>query len=92
MNAHLSPEERSLYPLLAYTLLWPLLYALGTRHLAPPALGSALAGFVWMMGWWFIPPRAQRRRFTFVRWLAISATFALVAFTLRFAIDLLWPE
>ena len=86
----LSPEERSLYPLVLYVLVWPILYGLATRYVSPPALGMAIAGFVWLLGSWFIPPRVQRKRFKFLTWLGISSMVAVVLFAVRSVIERLF--
>ncbi len=77
--------------MVAYALLvWPVLYGVGTRYVSPPPLGMAIAGFIWLLGFWFLPPRAKNERFTFLAWLGISLIYAVALFAIRWLIEKLF--
>lgn len=86
----LTPQERQRYAIVAYALVWPLLYGAGTRFVSPPSLGMAIAGFVWLLGFWFLPPRVTRTRFSFLAWLAVSLLFAAAVSSIRHLVERLF--
>jgi hypothetical protein len=86
MSVDLSPEEKALYKLVGYGLVW-LPLDLAGQHWFTPAVGAAAAGFLWVLGFWFLPFTNARKRTSFVGWLGRSILFAIAAFCIRYALD-----
>ena len=85
----ITAEERSIYRLAPYAILFPIGRAIAQRF-APDPIASAAVVFLFILGFWWID-KAKRQRISFSGWMGISVLAALTVFALELVLAQLWP-
>ena len=83
-------EERSIYSLALYAVLFPIAWTIA-KHLAPEPIAAAAVTFVWVLGSWWID-KGKRQKISFPAWVGVSVLAAATSFGFMVALARLWPE
>lgn len=71
----ISTEEKSMYRMLVWFLIWPPLFFVA-RRLVPEVVAIGVTAFIFVPGTWFVDP-AKQQKIGMARWIALSIAAAL---------------
>ena len=86
----ITAEERFIYRLAPYAILFPIGRAIAQRF-APDPIASAAVVFLFVLGFWWID-KAKRQKISFPVWIGISVLAALTVFVFELVLARLWPN